>query len=53
MAISNIHDLVTVAIAFGSKPGSPNWNPIADLDKNDIINIMDVIIVARNYGKTV
>lgn len=42
-----------VAIAYGSKPRDPNWNAIADLDKNGWINIIDITIVAKDYGKIV
>ncbi len=46
----NIIDLATVARAFGSKPGAVNWNPDADLDKNGIIDIRDLSIVAFYFG---
>ncbi len=29
------------------------WNEIADLDKNGVINILDIAAVAKDYGKTV
>jgi len=49
----DIADLTIVAVAFGSKPGEPNWNPDADLDKNNIVNVVDIAIVAKNFGKNV
>jgi len=45
-------DIAIVAKAYGSKPGDPNWNETADLDKNRVINIIDIATVARDYGKT-
>jgi hypothetical protein len=33
--------------------GDPKWNAIADLDKNSIIDILDITKVAVDYGKTV
>jgi hypothetical protein len=30
--VANIVDISIVARAFGSKSGSPNWNPVADLN---------------------
>jgi hypothetical protein len=48
----DIVDIVLVAMAYGSKPGDPNWNENADIDKNGIIDILDVSAVARDYGKT-
>lgn len=47
----NIFDLVTVARAFGTKPGDANWDPRADLKRDGLINIFDVVLVAKNYGR--
>ena len=49
----DVQDITTVAIAFSSKDGDPGWNPIADIDRNRSVNIIDVTIVARDYGKTI
>jgi hypothetical protein len=49
----DILDVAIVAIAYKSKPGDPKWNAIADLDKNSIIDILDITKVAVDYGKTV
>lgn len=46
-----IQDIETVVEAFGSRPMHQKWNPIADLDENDLINIVDVALVARELGK--
>jgi len=48
----DIFDLTIIALAFGSKPGDPNWNPDADLDPNNIIDIFDLVLITLNYGKT-
>jgi len=48
----NIRDISIVSRAFGSIPGTPNWNPIADVYPDLKINIRDISIVARDYGKT-
>ena len=50
--IVDIYDVVTMAIAFGSKPGDPNWNANADLVSDNIIDIYDVVTLASNFGKT-
>jgi hypothetical protein len=42
-----------VAQAFGTKEGDTNYNPIADLDNNKQISIIDISTVAIDYGKTV
>ena len=47
----NIQDLFIVAKAFQTKPGDEHWDPRADLDGNDLINIVDLYEVAKDYGK--
>jgi len=47
----NILDLIKIGNAFGSTPGKSNWNPLADIKKDNIINIFDLSIVGKNYGK--
>jgi len=50
----DIYDVVTVAIAFGSKPGDTNWNPDADVaEPYGEIDIYDVVTVTMDFGKTV
>ena len=49
----NIQDIFIVAKAYQTKPGDENWDPRADLDGNDLINIVDLYEVAKDYGKTV
>jgi hypothetical protein len=49
----DIFDIVTVAIAYDATTTSSNWNPSADLAAPwGKINIFDVVMVARYYGKT-
>jgi hypothetical protein len=48
-----IIDVAIVAFAFGSTPGSPQWNPAADLDLNGIVNIIDVASVSYDFGATI
>ena len=50
--IVNILDILAAAVAFGSTPGDPNWNPDADLDGNGLINILDLVKISVNYGRT-
>ena len=47
----DIFDVVTVAKAFGSKLGDPDWNGNADLKPDNEIDIFDVVEVAKNFGK--
>jgi parallel beta-helix repeat protein len=44
-------DLVTLAKAYGSKPGDSNWNPNADIDGNGVVGLSDLVILARHYGQ--
>lgn len=51
--VVDIYDVVTVAIAFGSKPGDANWNPEADIvEPFGEIDVYDVVTVATEFGKT-
>jgi hypothetical protein len=43
----NIVDASKVAKAFGCKPGDSNWDAIADMDLNEVINIVDVSSIDR------
>jgi len=51
--IANILDIGVVAKAYGTKPGDERWNAEADLDGNEVIDILDIATVAKDYGKTV
>jgi len=48
----NIFDLSTVAIAFGSTPGSPDWNENADTNKDGMINVFDMATVGMSFGNS-
>jgi hypothetical protein len=41
-----------VAQAFGSTPNDTSWNAVADVNKDGNVNILDLNVVARRYGKT-
>jgi hypothetical protein len=45
-------DIVAIAMAYQSKPGYPNWNPLADLDCDNDVDFDDVVTAAMNYMKT-
>jgi hypothetical protein len=44
--------MATLAIAFGSYPGHPRWNPDADLTLDQKIDILDLALAASHYGET-
>lgn len=39
-------DFAHMAVAFGSIPGAPNWNPFADLTGDNLIDFFDINLVA-------
>lgn len=47
----DIIDLVKIALAYGSVPGFPIWNPYVDLNQDGIIDIFDLVAIAVNFGK--
>jgi hypothetical protein len=44
---STCADLALVKAAFGSKRGQPNYNPVADVNNDGVVNIIDLSMVAR------
>jgi hypothetical protein len=50
---ANVFDLGSLGGAYGSTPESPNWNEAADLNKDNIVDVNDLIILYQNYGKAV
>jgi cohesin domain-containing protein len=51
--VVDILDAATLAIAYGSSPGSPNWNPAADLDGTGVVDILDASTLAVDYSMPV
>jgi len=50
--IVNILDILAIAVAFGTHPGDPKWDPRADVDPNGLINILDILQVAVHFGES-
>jgi len=50
-AAVNATDLLLVDQAFGSVPGSSNWNVNCDFNKDNIVNVSDLKTLGKNYGK--
>jgi len=48
----DIKDIAIAAIAFGSYPSHPRWNPIADINQDGKVDIKDLASIATNFGKT-
>ncbi|UCG45448.1 MAG: hypothetical protein JSV58_01310, partial [Candidatus Bathyarchaeota archaeon] len=47
----NIVDLTIVAIAYGSFRGELDYNPDADIVENYVVDMQDLVIVARHLGE--
>ncbi len=47
----NLYDVTKVYGAYASKPGDPNWDPVCDLDGDEVVNIYDLVKVTSEYGK--
>jgi len=47
----SLADLTTVALAYGTRPSDPRWNPLADVNGDGQVGLSDLVIVAINYGK--
>lgn len=52
LGIVDIFDIVTIAVAYGSRPGDNNWNPNADLYEDNVIDAIDLFIARGQFGKT-
>jgi len=48
----DMDDINRMAAAYGSTPGSPNWDPECDLNGDGIIDLFDIVLAARHYGET-
>ena len=46
-------DLSIMLTSFGSHPGDSRWNPIADIVADNKIDVKDLALFLRYYGKTV
>lgn len=50
-ATIDIFDCVLAALAFGSVPSDPQWNPHCDVNLDNTIDIFDMVTIALNFGK--
>jgi len=48
----DLKDVYAVALAYGSYPGHPRWNPNLDINDDDKIDLKDYYATVLNYGKT-
>lgn len=45
-------DLLNLSKAYGSTPASPKWNQNCDFNGDNIISVLDLYPLGKNYGKT-
>jgi hypothetical protein len=48
----NVMDLTVVSMAYGWMQGEPNYNADADINKDGIVDMRDIRIVAYYLGAT-
>jgi hypothetical protein len=49
--IIDMKDINIMQAAYGSTPGSPNWNPACDLNGDGQVDMRDIEPAAWYYGK--
>lgn len=47
----DIFDIVMMVKAYGSEDGEPEYDPRCDLDRDNKVQLSDIVIAAGNYGK--
>jgi hypothetical protein len=46
----DIQDIVLAAMTFGATPGDPEYNALADFNRDDLIDIFDLVQIAIHFG---
>ena len=46
----NLFDYVVLDMAYGTRPGDPGWNPMADLDGGNTVDSYDYMVIDMNFG---
>jgi hypothetical protein len=47
----DVRDIALIGRAFGTVPDDARWNPIADINLDNKVNIFDITLVAKKFGK--
>jgi len=48
--VVNALDTRLAGQSLGSYPGHPRWNPVADLNLDNLIDIFDLVLISKNFG---
>jgi len=51
--IIDLKDVFRVALAYGSYPGHPRWDPACDFNNDGIVDLKDYYPVVLHYGTEV
>ncbi len=46
-------DASLILVAYGTRPGDPLWNPNADLNRDGVVNIIDLGMWGANFGRSI
>ncbi len=46
-----MNDLYLTALSFGTVSGDPDWDADLDLNQDNVISVMDLFIVTKNFGR--
>jgi hypothetical protein len=49
--VVNMKDIAYLVTLFNTKPGSPNWNPNADVNNDGVCNMKDIAIAVLNFSQ--
>ncbi len=49
--VVDTNDLAIVKASFGRRTGQPGFNPVADVNHDGLVNVIDLTHVARNIGQ--
>lgn len=49
--IIDVFDGVLIAVAYGSIPSDPKWNPDGDVNNDRIIDLYDLMTWTDSYGR--
>lgn len=48
--IVDMRDIGIIALALGSYPDHPRWNPQYDFNQDSEVNMIDLLLIAKNFG---
>ena len=49
--VDNMKDIAYMVTLLNTKPGSPNWNPNADMNNDGVVNMRDIAIAVAYFNQ--